>query len=141
MPESGVSSEVSTSTYQVSIPVIVCGAHLDGLALNWQLRERGASLLETTQTAEAYRMYVIPGAIERPGLIRDEESGVGIDIEIWDVPTSEFGSFVSGIGQPLGMGKVETVDGTWLAGFICEGYAVVGAEEVSGFGGWRGYLK
>ena len=86
-------------------------------------------------------MFVIEGTIERPGMIRDEENGSTIEIEIWQVPKTEFGSFVAGIPQPLGIGKVETADGRWLPGFICEGHAVVGAREISQLGGWRRYLS
>ena len=51
------------------IDVLVCGAHLDGLPLNWQLRERGAVLKQSTQTAPVYRMYALAGGPPaRPGL-------------------------------------------------------------------------
>jgi allophanate hydrolase len=86
-------------------------------------------------------MFVIKGALERPGMIRDDKAGSVIDIEIWQIPKSEFGSFVAGIPEPLGIGKVETADGRWLPGFICEGYAVEGAREISHLGGWRPYIK
>lgn len=124
-----------------SIPVMVCGAHLDGLALNWQLRERGATLLEATTTASAYRMYVIEGGLPRPGLIRDDANGRAIQVEVWQVPESEFGDFVRQIPAPLGIGKVETVDGRWLPGFICEGYAIEASREITELGGWRAYLS
>ncbi|MDH5517399.1 MAG: allophanate hydrolase [Gammaproteobacteria bacterium] len=127
-------------SFSDTLPVIVCGAHLDGLALNWQLKERGAVFVEKTTSSAAYRMFVIDGAIERPGMIRDSENGSRIDIEIWSVPKAEFGSFVAGIPAPLGIGKVETEDGRWLPGFICEGYAAEAAREITALGGWRQYL-
>ncbi|WP_455222577.1 allophanate hydrolase [Kaarinaea lacus] len=124
------------------IPVVVCGAHLQGLPLNWQLTERSATLLEQTLTAAKYRMYALPGGPpHRPGLIRDEQNGVSIEAEIWSVPKKEFGSFVAGIPQPLGIGKVELQDGRWLPGFICEGYAVTDAQDISELGSWRNYLN
>ena len=126
--------------YTESISLIVCGAHLDGLALNWQLRERGAVLQEKLSSAKAYRMFVIEGALPRPGMIRDEQDGKVIDIEIWKIPKAEFGSFVAGIAAPLGIGKVETQDGRQLPGFICEGYAVADAQDITDLGGWRQYL-
>ena len=86
-------------------------------------------------------MYVIEGALERPGLVRDTNNGKAIEIEIWKIPRQEFGSFVAGIPAPLGIGKVEASDGRWLPGFICEGYAVEGAREISELGGWRQYLQ
>lgn len=133
-------SKTSEVNFSDSIPVIVCGAHMQGLVLNWQLAERGAQFLEKTKSSAAYRMFVIDGVLERPGMIRDDKDGAEIDIEIWQVPKSEFGSFVAGIPEPLGIGKVRTSDGRWLPGFICEGYAVDGAKEITQLGGWRQYL-
>jgi len=124
-----------------SIPVVVCGAHLQGLALNWQLTERGARLLEKTVTSPAYRMYALAGGPPyRPGLVRNERDGDSIEVEVWSVPAGEFGSFVAGIPAPLGIGKVELQDGRWLPGFICEGYATGEAADITHQGGWRRYL-
>lgn len=67
-------------TRQEEIDVLVCGAHLDGLPLNWQLRERGAELKRTTRTAPCYRMYALAGGPPfRPGLVLDETQGAAID--------------------------------------------------------------
>ena len=134
------SGNTSPIEYSESIPVVVCGAHMEGLALNWQLTERGATLLEKTTTSKSYRLYVIEGSPQRPGLIRDLSHGSAIQIEIWHIAKSEFGSFVAAIPAPLGIGKVETHDGRWLPGFICEGHAVETATEISALGGWRKHL-
>ncbi len=134
-------SQATEISFSDTILVIVCGTHLDGLALNWQLRERGAVFLEKTLTSESYRMYLIEGPPQRPGLMRDEASGTAIEIEIWRIPAAEFGSFVAGIPSPLGIGKVETADHRWLPGFICEACAVEKANEISVYGGWREYLR
>ena len=123
------------------IPVVVCGAHLQDLPLNWQLTERGARLEAQTQTAAHYRMYVLPGGPpQRPGLIRDEKNGVAIEVEVWVVPQHEFGSFVANIPAPLGIGKVEMQDGRWLPGFICEAYVIDNAKEISEYASWKKYL-
>ncbi len=135
-------SRATTATAcSATIPVVVCGAHLDGLPLNWQLRERGATLERRTCTARAYRLYALPGGPPfRPGLIRDDARGGAIEVEVWEVPAAEFGSFVAGIPAPLGIGKVELSDGRRLPGFICETYAIDGAREITHLGGWRAYL-
>lgn len=131
-------SNVQFSDY---VPVIVCGAHLQDLPLNWQLVERGARLAESTRTAPRYRMYALADSPpERPGLIRDDTDGTAIEVEVWQVPEAEFGSFVAGIPAPLGIGKVELEDGRWLPGFICEGYGIDDAEDITERGGWRAYL-
>lgn len=123
------------------IDVLVCGAHLQGLPLNWQLIERGATLKESTLTAPVYRMYALAGGPPfRPGLVLDEENGAAIQVEIWRVPAEHFGSFVAGIPAPLGIGKVKLEDGTFVSGFICEPYGLEGAKEITELGSWRTYM-
>ena len=127
---------------QGSVSIVVCGAHLSNLPLNWQLTERHATLLEKTTTSDSYRMYALAGGPPyRPGLIRDECEGVSIEIEVWSLPSAEFGSFVANIPAPLGIGKVEIQDGRWLPGFICEPYGITDAEEITHLGSWRSYME
>ncbi|WP_247254754.1 allophanate hydrolase [Pseudomonas moorei] len=122
--------------------LVVCGAHLDGLALNWQLKRRGARLVETTRSSPDYQLYALAGGPPfRPGMIRVKEGGVAIAVEVWELPSSELGSFLTGIPAPLGLGKVQLADGRWESGFICEAYGLEGAVDISHFGGWRAYLK
>lgn len=122
------------------ISVVVCGAHLEGLALHWQLAERGAHKIESTTTAPHYRMYALAGGPPfRPGLMR-EANGIALPVEVWAVPREQFGSFVAEIGAPLGIGKVQLADGRWESGFICEPYGLQGAQDITDPGGWKAYL-
>ncbi len=124
-----------------TLDVMVCGAHMSGLPLNKQLLERGAWQVATTRTAPIYRFYALPGGPPfRPGLVQVKENGVAIDVEVWRVPTETFGSFVSGIPAPLGIGKVQLEDGSAVCGFLCESIGVDGATDISALGGWRQYL-
>ena len=121
--------------------VVVCGAHLDGLPLNWQLRKRGARLLEATHSSPDYQLYALAGGPPaRPGMLRVSEGGVAIEVEVWELPSSELGSFLAGIPAPLGLGKVQLASGAWETGFICEPYGLQGAVDISHFGSWRAYL-
>jgi len=123
------------------IAVAVCGAHLQGLALNWQLTQRNAVLLESIRSAARYRFYALPGGPPyRPGLVRVAKGGTAIAMEIWAVPEEQFGSFVAGIPAPLGIGKVELENGRWVSGFICEPIGLEGAIDISSFADWRIYL-
>ncbi|MFJ3370995.1 allophanate hydrolase [Pseudomonas sp. NPDC086251] len=122
--------------------LVVCGAHLDGLALNWQLKRRGARLVESTLSSPDYQLYALAGGPPyRPGMVRVKDGGVAIAVEVWELPSSELGSFLTGIPAPLGLGKVQLADGRWESGFICEGYGLERAVNISHFGGWRAYLK
>ncbi|WP_432452879.1 allophanate hydrolase-related protein [Agarivorans sp. QJM3NY_29] len=111
----------------MTIELAVCGAHLSGLALNHQLLERGASLLKQTTSASCYRLYALAGGLPaRPSLIRDEEQGQAIEIEVWHMPSDQF--FIGCCS--LGLGKVELADGQWVNSFICEGYASTLADAL-----------
>ncbi|HUE92954.1 allophanate hydrolase [Pseudomonas sp.] len=122
--------------------LVVCGAHLDGLPLNWQLKQRGGQLVEATQSSPDYQLYALAGGPPlRPGMLRVAEGGVAIAVEVWELPSAELGSFLTGIPAPLGLGKVQLADGSWESGFICEPYGLAGAVDISHFGGWKAYLQ
>jgi allophanate hydrolase len=137
---------VKTNSHQPppqKIPLLVCGAHLEGLPLHWQLADRGATLRESTKTAPVYRMYAMPasGSIPpRPAMIRDDATGASIEVEIWELNAAAFGDFVSKIPGPLGIGKVLLESGEEVPGFIAEPRAMQGAEDITQFGGWRKWL-
>ncbi|WP_348765688.1 allophanate hydrolase [uncultured Salinisphaera sp.] len=122
------------------VRVAVVGAHLRGMPLNWQLTERDARFVEQTETAPNYRLLALAGTTPpKPGLIRGE-GGAAIQVELWDVPASAFGSFVALIPAPLGIGTLQLADGREVKGFICEGWAADTARDVTAFGGWRAYI-
>lgn len=124
------------------VRLAVVGAHLTGMPLNIQLIERNARFVESTFTADCYRLYALPNTTPpKPGLIRTQEKGAEIIVELWDVPVHHFGSFVALIPAPLGIGTLTLKDGREVKGFICEGTAVLGAEDITHLGGWRAYIK
>ncbi len=123
------------------LPVAVCGAHMQGLPLNHQLSSRGAYLLQRTQTAAQYRFYALPGGPpQRPGLVRVDAGGAPIELEVWAMPHTQWGTFMAGIPSPLCLGQVQLADGKYVTGFLCEAQAVTDARDISNFGGWRAYL-
>ena len=124
------------------VRVAVCGAHLSGLPLNGQLTSRNARLLSVTCSSPNYRLYALPGGPPfRPGMVRVNEGGSAIEIEVWELAACEFGSFVAGIPAPLGIGTITLADGSTVQGFVCESAAVAGADDITHCGGWRAYLK
>lgn len=124
-----------------SIPLAVVGAHLTGFPLNSQLLERGAKLLQTTKTAPKYNFYELKERpILKPGLVRNESAGFSIEVEVWAMPKQHLGSFLALIPSPLGLGKVELIDGSQVVGFICEPYGIDGAKSISQTGGWRNWM-
>ena len=123
--------------------VAVCGAHLEGMPLNWQLTERGATRVERTATSAEYRLFALQEKPpRRPALVRVDEGGAAIEMEVWRLPASEVGSFLKGIAAPLGLGTVTLRCGRQVCGFIAE--AVAGGEDsadITCFGGWRAYQQ
>lgn len=135
-------AEVEKLSPSSTIDVLVCGAHLEGLPLNWQLVERGASKIWEGVTSSTYRLYALKGGpIKRPAMVREEEGGAAIAVEVWRMPQENFGSFVAEIPSPLGIGKVEIEDGSWVTGFICDAWGLEGATDITEFGSWRKYLQ
>jgi allophanate hydrolase len=123
------------------VRLAVVGAHLSGMPLNYQLTERNARLVESTFTADNYRLYALPNTTPpKPGLVRSGE-GAEIVVELWDIPVDEFGSFVALVPAPLGIGTLTLHDNRQVKGFICEGAALEGARDITEFGGWRAYLQ
>jgi len=125
------------------IPIVVCGAHLEGLALHWQLADRAAIFREKTTTSPDYRLHAMPAGENippRPALVHDAGNGAAIEVEVWELTPAAFGDFVSKIPAPLGIGKVTLASGEQVPGFIAEPRATIGSEEITSFGGWRAWL-
>jgi allophanate hydrolase len=136
-------AELARAAAPNSVRIAVVGAHLSGMPLNHQLVSRGASFVERTTTSEAYRLHAIPGTVPpKPGLERlgPGKRGAAIEVELWDLPLGLFGSFVAEVPPPLGIGSVELADGRIVKGFVCEGFALENARDITSFGGWRSYL-
>ena len=154
-PSERIPSKMSPTTTKPeakeTLPLAVVGAHLTGFTLNRDLLALGATLQTTTKTSPNYRLYELPknnnddNTPSKPGLARchssDSEEGNSIEIEIWALPLAAVGEFLLTIPSPLGLGTIETCDRAWVKGFICEPYGLVGARDVSEFGGWRAYCR
>jgi len=123
------------------VRLAVVGAHLSGLPLNHQLIERDARLVWSGTTAPSYRLYALPNATPpKPGLVRMNGHGAAIALEVWELPTAAFGSFVAIVPPPLAIGTVTLATGETVKGFLCEPAALAGATDITHHGGWRKFL-
>jgi len=121
--------------------LVVCGAHLRGMPLNWQLTERGGKFVEATKTAGNYRLYALQEeSVSRPALVRVGDGGAAIEVEVWRLPSAELGGFLQGIAAPLGLGRVTLQNGTHNCGFIAEACASEDAVDITEYGGWCAYI-
>ncbi|WP_343210906.1 allophanate hydrolase [Ancylobacter lacus] len=122
--------------------IAVFGAHLSGLPLNGELTDLGGSFVRAARTTADYRLYLLPdGRVRRPGLVRGRiGSGAPVACEVWSLPLESFGRFIARIPAPLGVGTVALEDGSQVKGFLAEAAAVTQARDITGYGGWRGFL-
>ena len=120
--------------------ILVIGAHLSGMALNRELTDPGAALVETCRTASTYRLYALPGSPARPGMIRVADDGAAIEGEIWQMTDEAFGRFVRAVPSPLSVGTITLADGRMVQGFLCEAAAIEGAQDITAHGGWRAFM-
>ena len=137
-----MSNDDVTSEKQELINVAVCGAHMSGLPLNAQLLALGGQFVAKTKTGPYYKLFKLAGfKPERPGLVRVNEHGSAICLEVWKLPIENYGALVASVPAPLGFGTLVLKDGTQVQGFLCEAYATENAIDISEFGGWRSYIK
>jgi allophanate hydrolase len=125
------------------VRIAVVGAHLRGMPLNWQLEACDARFVAESCTTPDYRLFALANTEpQKPGLVRvSPGQGQCIALEIWELPISNFGSFVSQIPAPLGIGQIQTLGNGMVQGFLCEHYALQEARDITRFGGWRAYQE
>jgi allophanate hydrolase len=129
---------------EADVLVAVVGAHRSGQPLNGQLVALGARSVAITLTAAAYRLFALPTSsidpIQRPGLVRVNENGESIEVELFGLPVDALGRFLLTIPAPLGLGLIELVDGTRVTGFLCEAVAIEGALDISDYKSWVNFV-
>lgn len=110
--------------------------------LNHELTALGARLEGTVRTSPHYRMALLrrgekrlPGVWRQPGA-----TGISLEGEVWSLPQDKVGAFFTRVLPPLCLGSVELEDGAWVKGFLAESSACSTAEDISRFGGWRGWI-
>jgi allophanate hydrolase len=65
--------------------------------------------------------------------------GTSIVGEVWRLPATGFAAFVAALPAPMAIGTVVLDDGRSVSGFVCEPVALVGARDITAFGGWKAY--
>jgi allophanate hydrolase len=138
--EEGLGTDTTGVEPSGAVRIAVVGAHMMGQPLNHQLTTRGARFVERCRTAACYRLFALPNTVPpKPGLARHEQ-GREIEVELWDLPSAQVGSFLAEIPAPLCIGTLELADGRTVKGFLCEPYGLEGAEDITEYGGWRAFL-
>lgn len=133
-------NENQSEKKKVTTLVAVCGLHMRGFPLEKQMLEHKASFVREAKTASNYKLVKLNTVPPKPGLIQTDLNGSSIEVELWEMPISEFGKFALLIPAPLAMGKVQLEDGTIVPGFVCESSGMLNGEDITHLGGWR-YLQ
>jgi allophanate hydrolase len=136
-----VCPDLDVSTRKSGVLLAVVGAHLSGMPLHWQLTSREARLVSRARTAPLYRLYAMAQQDPpKPALLHCGPGGSAIELEIYELSTTAFGSFVAEVPAPLAIGSVTLENGLSVRGFVAEPRALDGATDITAHGGWRAYL-
>lgn len=117
--------------------LFVNGTLMRGLALHENLA--GATMLEETATAPAYRVHTI--ADIHPGMYRVQDGEVGASIagELYRVPPNVLLRLLEGEPAHLYRAPVELADGRLVPGILFPRQLAEQHPEITCHGGWRQY--
>ena len=130
-------AEIEKETQKTDL--VVCGLHMRGFPLEKELLSRGGEFHYETRTAEDYRLYALDTEPRKPGIIKNENRGEGIEVEVWKLPNQALSSFIQTIPHPLGIGKIRLANGEEKLGFVCQNLPEEEMEDITHFGSWRNY--
>jgi gamma-glutamylcyclotransferase (GGCT)/AIG2-like uncharacterized protein YtfP len=129
---------ISQSTLAMrTVYLAVNGTLMQGLALNQNLLNAGATFVRETTTEPAYRLWSIQD--NYPAMIRVAEGGVAIAIEVWQVPVAGLAEILQQEPPGLSIGKVKLADGEVVLGVLGEPICCESQLEITQWGGWRAY--
>ncbi|MGC1310593.1 MAG: glutamyl-tRNA amidotransferase [Phormidesmis sp.] len=120
-----------------TLKLAVNGTLMQGLALNPNMLNVGATFEREAKTETAYRIWSIDD--NYPAMIKVKEGGSAIALEVWQVPLAGLGIILSQEPPGLAIGKVTLHDGEEVLGVIGEPLTVEGKREITKYGGWRAY--
>ena len=128
------------SPAEACVRLAVAGAHLRGQPLHQELLQTGARFVRACRTAARYRFVALLDLDPpRPGLLRTEEDGGSVLVEVYDLPVAGFGTLVASVAPPLAIGTIELADGETVKGFLCESWAAAKARDITPLGGWAAF--
>lgn len=115
----------------------VNGTLMRGLELNKNMTNAGGVFVREDHTDAHYRLWSINDC--HPGMIRVQNGGVCVALELWQLPLSSFAELLSNEPAGLSIGKVKLQDGSEVLGVLAEPWLVEGQKEITELGSWRQY--
>lgn len=122
-----------------TLKLAVNGTLMQGLSLNPNLLNVGATFEREAHTEPAYRLWSIDDRY--PAMLKVREGGRAVAVEIWQVPLAGLGIVLSQEPPGLAIGKLKLDDGEEVLGVIGEPLTVEGKQEITQYGGWRAYCE
>ncbi len=130
---------MTTNIMDKTLNLAVNGGLMRGFKDNQNLLDVNATFVTEAQTEPIYRLFSINDV--HPAMMRVNEGGKAIAVEIWAVPLAGVGIIL--IQEPPGLciGKVLLADGEEVLGVLGESICCESGKEITQYGGWRNYLK
>ncbi len=116
----------------------VNGTLMRGLPLNGNLQAAGARFVREDQTTPDYRLWSIGD--HYPAMLRSPGHGRSIQVEVWALAPAALVTVLLQEPPGLCVGRITLQDGEVVLGMLAEPYLCEGQVEITGWGGWRGYL-
>ena len=121
-----------------AIALAVNGTLMQGLELNQNLLNVGATFVREAKTEPTYRLFSIDDI--HPAMMRVQEGGKAISLEVWAVPPAGLAQILLQEPPGLCIGKVRLSDGTEVLGVVGEAICCQSGKEITQYGGWRNYI-
>lgn len=115
------------------ITLAVNGTLMRGFALNKNLLDLNAEYVSESRTCTKYRVWSVQD--EYPAMIRDENEGEKIEVELWKLSSDAFISILLQEPPGLCLGKVELENGDVVLGILGEPYIIHEQKEITEFRG------
>ena len=112
-----------------SVLLAVNGTLMRGLPLNQNLIEVNALFISESKTSAKYRLWSIGD--QYPGMVRDEELGHSIELEIWEISPEALVTILQKEPPGLCIGRIELANGEMVLGVLAEPYIVSGQKEIT----------
>lgn len=118
--------------------IAVNGTLMRGYPLNQNLVNLMATFVREDCTAPVYRLWSVDDV--HPAMLRDDDHGAPIAIEIWELPAYNLPALLEKEPAGLCLGKLLLQDGMQVFGILGEPYLVSGQKEITTYRSWRVYM-
>lgn len=92
------------------------------------MQKAGGIFVREDRTDAHYRLWSIND--RHPGMIRVNEGGTHVDVEIWQLPLASFAALLMSEPAGLAIGKIKLADGSEVLGVLAENWLTEGQRKL-----------